>query len=119
MPFPNLVSIDCPATSTYQRTNRRAFLSPSKSADASAAQGGSGNRQFVAMFLPESAMTMPITGLVCVGNRLYTEGKCQEHQDNRYKLFHFAKCHSISHQVSPYIFPILDSNEQCACLWSS
>jgi hypothetical protein len=106
IPFPDLVSIHGSTSRTDQRPNHCAFLSAREAADPGAAQGGSGNRQFITVFLPESAMTMSITGLVCVGNRLDTEGKCQEHQDNRHKLFHFAECHSISHQVSPYLFPI-------------
>jgi hypothetical protein len=99
MPFPKFVSVEGSTSPTGQRADRCTFLSTREPTDACTAQGGSGDRQFVAMFLPESAMTTMTPGRLSGADWPHAEGKRQEHQDDRHEPFQFAKSHSIYHEI--------------------
>ena len=57
VPFAKLVSVKGSAPTACQGSNRRALFATSESADSGATKCGSGHRQFVPVFLPESTMT--------------------------------------------------------------
>src|SRR5262245_23667866 len=108
VPLTDTVCINSTAASADERANRSTLLTSGKSTDRSTAECGTRNSQFVAMLLPEAAMTAPITSLGRDlrrkrSDRLKCKRQREQHQKYCNKPLDLSRCHPLVHSFPPLL----------------